>query len=209
MRTRIVFVVVSALLLTGLTAPSEAAGFHAYSIAQELSAAGQYTGVRNTREDVSITTTDFVFQTMWVIISGGGWEELGTEHQTNGARSWYWGWGGVSGAWYELGRRSGRPTGTHTFSLYRTGGSTWHYLIDSTQMGTDTWTAAGARLDIGLESYDAGAIVNKYTHRSISRTINEGAWTLWTGFDGKSVNTGMCGGWDYSYQWRASENRAC
>jgi len=198
-------------LLVGVIPPADAAGFHGYSVAYETSAAGSYTGIRTTRDDINIKTTSIVYQPTWVLITSDAqnWEELGTANTTPlYTRYWYWGYG-LGGSWYELGRRTGIGTGTHTFSVYRTGGLTWHYVVDSTQMGTDSWSRAGAWLTAGLESYDSGASVPKFTDRSLSRTTNEGSWVLWAGFDQWLISAGMCGGWDYAYQWRAAENNPC
>jgi hypothetical protein len=177
----------------------------------EHSAGAAYTGVKNTREDVSMSVPAYVvYQTEWVLMSGGGWEELGTANNPNGVRYWYWGWGApTTGNWYELGKKS-VGTGTRTFSINRTAGHTWHYVVDGIEYGTDSFYAIGGAVHVGAESYETTAAFSKYTHRSISRSINEGGWTLWTGFDGDTVDAPpMCGGWDYSYQWRAAENRAC
>lgn len=210
------------------TTPASATVSGIYSIADEHSAGTAYSGLKVTRQDASMTpsgTTNcsniyavpVVYQTQWARFpvigsSPSGWVEIGTAHKcTSNTKYWFWGYG-YGNAWYQLGTQGPVGVATHTFQLKRVATFSWHMYVDSTDKGMvyyNTVKETANALQTGLETYDGNAVIPSHTYSSLSRAINDGSYVLWSGFDGKSVDSGLCGGWNTASQWRASENAPC
>jgi hypothetical protein len=202
---------------------ASAFAFHKYSQADDNGYVNHYTGLSVTRPDRGVTQAETgcgsfysgnpVYQTQWVLITSDAqnWIELGTGHQcADTKRYWFWGYGYL-GDWYPQGEQGGQTNGqTHTFRIVRSSGSIWTWRVDGTSKGTMTWADQGARVRTGLESYGSAAVVSKYNQYDLEYTLDQGAWTSWSGFDNSSVGAPeMCGGWNTATSWRSSENSPC
>lgn len=215
------FVLGAVMVVLSVTADASHS-FHKYSVAYETSAGTAYTAVQVVRSDGSFSissgssctthfTTPVVYQTQWVVMTSDAqnWVEIGTGHQCDGFRYWFWGTG-QGGVWYPLGTADNVGTNTHTFTIRREAGKDWVYRVDGVHKMTLVWQITGLFDSVGLESYDGHAVAGSHTYRQLSRQINEGAWELWAGFDNKRVDgPEMCGGWNSASEWRAAENSSC
>jgi len=198
-----------------------------YSVAEEHSLGTSYSGLTATRSDGPFTissgsncsniyVTPVVYQTEWARFPsssplGSGWVEIGTAHRcSNDTKYWYWGYG--YSVWYELGHSGPVSAVGHAFTLKRQGGSQWHMIVDYTDMGYVDYNGnvmTANVLQAGLETYDVNAVIPSHTYTSLRYTVNEGSWIYWAGFDGWSIDPGLCGGWNTASTWRAAENSSC
>lgn len=210
------------LMLWGVWAPTPAVGghdgFHRYSIARENTTGG-YSGLRTTRWDNTWLNVPMdgcnqpisghpVYQSQWIIVSGG-FLEIGTGYQCGGhMRYWYWGYGNPS--WHPLGNHAGIGTQRHEFRIERVS-STWRFFVDVTQMtGGVNWQILGTEVQTGIESYAAAANrpsgVNVEALRYGRPSLG---WINWAGQDAQIVNTGMCGIWLSDTVWRYNQGGSC
>lgn len=205
----------------GLPTPATASdGFHQYSVASERSLGSTYRGVRLFREDMKPggvpadgCTQPFtghpVYQTMWVIVSGG-WVEGGTGHQCESTyryRFWGYGW---DGKWHPQGTQNTSDAYVRRHhQLWRDGAGLWSYKVDSTVLGNQfvSWNIEGT-VEAGLESYVTGAAIGSHAYDTL-QYYRGGSWTSWAGFDAWSVDSQMCGRWWTASEWRAAQNRDC
>ncbi|MCX4744862.1 hypothetical protein OG455_04890 [Kitasatospora sp. NBC_01287] len=199
--------------------------WHNYAIGFDTSH-GPYYGIGVSRNDTYIpvgpasdcTTSAFsppvVYQTQWVLMTSDAqnWEELGTSHRCNYHDFWYYGYG-LSGAWYPVGTRNEQYIGSparHRFSIWRDGSNTWHYEVDSTDLGTDYWATSGAQISFGLESYDPSASTVGTDYAGISFLNSAGGSTSISGQGGVDIGTNMCGTWSANNTtWWAGEGSGC
>ncbi len=141
--------------------------------------------------------------------------ELGTGHQCNDQyRYWYWGLS-ANGQWTSLGSQAGITNGVqHLFRMDRqaTGQSTYaiYYRIDGVTKRTFTTGAVvGTVLDVGLESYCQGCVVDGYSNQDL-KYLKAGVWSFWAGQDGQQANDPpMCGHWAGVTVWWSGEEAAC
>lgn len=203
-------------------APAHATAFHQYSVAYESSNSGHYTGAQTYRIDPvfqlstgSTCTTPYtapvVYTPLWVnTTQSSTWFEIGTAHQCNGYRYWYAGYG-LNGIRYSLWAHPFANSYYETYTIQRRSTIFWDMKLSGTTEATVDWNSSiyGSSDQVGLESYDAGATAPKHTYQSLKFSINDGVLQSWAGFDSRIVQSPMCGGWDYSYQWRAAENATC
>lgn len=195
---------------------SSAAGFHQYSIADEHSAAGAYTGFEG-QTKFNHYSTSCVFEPFWFhFTNNNGWIEVGLEHGCNGNTGEHTysyisetGWGS-----FFLDEVKVSADGNfHDFKIVRDGGL-FHVKVDDCAVGAlcldvnTVRTENGAALTTGLESYDGSAVISSHVHNGLMRKAS-GVWADWSGFDGSSVDANMCGGWNSATSWRASENSSC
>jgi hypothetical protein len=221
-------VAAGAALLFGMVIPTpvQAAGFHGYSHAWEITG-GNFTGMQVYRLDKAVTSQPStgcsghfqgspVYQTMWLVLPGtGNFYELGTGHQCNDTfRYWYWGLS-VNGAFTSLGWQDNITNGaSHTFRMDRvtTGPSTYaiYYRVDGVTKRTfSTGAVVAANVDAGLESWCQGCGVDGYANTSL-KYLKAGIWQLWAGRDGQQINDPpMCGHWGTDSIWWAGQEPTC
>lgn len=218
------------IALTGAQAGATHAS-NAYSIAREFSQGAVYDGIRLRRGDNNPAGplngcnfafeggSDPLFQTQWVRFPGG-WIEGGTGHQCNSSIQYYFAGYAANGQW-NLRFLSYFSTGDATLrwrSLYRDSSTQWWYEINSWRLGGTqpivSWAKEGDLLEAGMETYHPDWLVGKHTYADLDY-FNNGAWTPFSGRDGKSVDAkwGICGTWSttpgndtYFY---AAQNRSC
>lgn len=196
--------------------------FHRYSVAFEQSNTGHYTANQTYRLDPVFTISPgtnctspysgpVVYTPLWVVTTQAGtWFEVGTGHQCNSSRYWYAGYG-FNGNWYSLWTRAFANSYYLTYTIQRRSTKYWDMRVNGVTYATVDWNGSiyGSSSQVGLESYDSGAVAPMHTYRDLKFSVNDGALQAWAGFDKKSVDAAMCGGWDYAYQWRAAENATC
>lgn len=200
----------------------DAAGFHQYSKAKELTAPTNFTALKARRPDQAVSGVPTngcinhfpvggnpVYETQWLILgSTADWYEIGTAHQCNDTfRYWFWGYG-LANAWYPLGTQDSITNGvSHWFTLTTVthNGSQWmDYTIDGVIKDEQPSPDTASAVWVGLESYAQGASTS-YDITSLQYQRNQGAWTFWAGRDGSEIDNGMCGGWVTDSWWLAGE----
>lgn len=100
-----------------------------------------------------------------------------------------------------------------TGSLFeRTAGKLWEIRIDGDSKVTLS-IFGGSESDLvhtGLESYSVGTTVQKYTSHHLTHKLAGSGWQDWVGIDDSLVvGQPMCGDWNSSTSWSASENAPC
>lgn len=205
---------VSLLIAVSTSSPANAQTFHAYSVAYESSAGTGYSGVHVFRQDIDLSAANpCIYQTQWVMNSNAtDWVELGTGWGSAcftgiGNGYWYFGWG-AAGSFYLVSTRKANPGQTHSFPLYRSGGTYVGY-VDSTEIGRVDWANWFDNVSAGLESYMGGAIVTAHNYDSLQYSYLAGAWQWWAGEDASRVDSQMCGRWVSATLWYGGQNVSC
>lgn len=192
------------------TSSAAAATWHNYSVAYETSHGSHYSGVYESRIDVQPAYIDQEsFQSMWILITGKGWVELGTAHWPNVSQdAWYWGYAGSDGTWHQIGYQRITNGTRHAFQIVRPSTYVWDYYVDGVRkasLGTGTsWTSS--LLETGLESYSANLRIGPYASSQLQMTLDYGSWINWDGEDSKGVGSSMCGSWSGATMWFAGQN---
>jgi len=218
MSNKALLAAVATLFFVGMTHPAEAASFHKYSISEEHSASGSYTGLIGNSK-IYHYTTSCVYEPFWLnFTSGNGWVEIGIAHGCVGSGTFTYGYFSETGFGSFFLDTQPATTGdgvVHEFKIVRAG-SLFHVMEDGcaniNSLCSDVSTVRtenGLNLQTGLESYDGGAVVSSHVHNALQRKVSS-TWSDWSGFDGWSVDgPEMCGGWNTATSWRASENAPC
>lgn len=202
----------AAALSFSLASPtsSDGAQFHGYSTATESTLASGFTGVGLSRPNRAVSglpqtgcsqyfTGDPVYQTQWVILTSdaSNWQELGTGHSCGDANHWYfWGYG-VNGVWHVINTEPNATyTGNHIFRIIRLTGNRTEFWIDGVTKGSLTSSAAGTKVQAGLESYYQSATVPGYGMTSLQYQQYASPFPSWSGRDSTQVNSPLCGLWN-------------
>lgn len=209
-RKQAVFLAILSLFAVVLPHPAALAATYSHAI--ENSNPDAYYGLGQTRYDAVVDcggSEDVVFQPQWVIFPGSGnWAEMGTWHCHNNSTAWYWGIA-INGNWQYDGTRSATAGQAHRFRLTLKDGypnCNWRVYVDSTLIGeTDDFCDTGEYIDAGLESHNANA-VTEFDDSALQQQLSlNGGWSYWSGRDGSSVDSGMCGRWKSDTQWYAGQ----
>lgn len=195
--------------------PASAANFHGYSIAMETSASGSYDGGIAYRHSWAFATS-CAYEPLWLnFTNGNGWVEIGLSHSCIGGAGvtavyTYVSEGGFSG--FVGTTRVAADGSRHYYKIQRSGSSVT-LSLDGTCTTLCSYVSLaraerGRDLQAGLESYDANANIGNHTVWNLQRYVG-GSWAYWAGYDNKSVDAGMCGGWNNQTTWRMAENNPC
>ena len=194
---------------------------HTYSIAQENSRGHIYTGIAVYRYDnadwsisndssgcAQIEIAPIAYATQWAIFPNGqGWVEIGTGYRCQGFRYWFWGYGDSNG-WHRLGVQTGLTTTARDRSLRRSPPYSWEFFIESTRKATVSYTVppVANRVETGVESYDAFAVIPKTAFANLRYAVSDGPFVSWSGRDSFSREPGMCGEWTSDTRWLGGQH---
>lgn len=197
------------VLLPLVQEPAFAAGFHQYSTGYDTSDSN-YSGVKATRKDLSISSSVCVYQPIWMANGSGQTNELGSEYGPNcvfANDTWYWGYQTGPNTFIPGGSRALTPGQNHIFSIYYYAGY-YYFYVDSTLMWDRSDNQYFTYVQAGLESYDSAASVPAFQDSSLQYTSAGGSWKSWSGEDSHNVGTNMCGHWVSASNWQAGEHQS-
>lgn len=207
-----------AVVWVGVSA-SAVFAFHEYSVGYEINLAN-CASIAVTRSDVAVTqnqtgcqayfTGNAIYQTESLVDNyAQKWLEIGTGHQC--ADTWrYHYWGVASGGmWTSLGTEDFSSLTSHTYRIVRSG-LCWEFKIDTTSKDIYCSTHGGYdQAHAGLESYAPSGYVVAYSNSNLQYKHGSSGWVDWSGRDGMSVGSSMCGHWASDTDWHSAEAASC
>lgn len=137
-----------------------------------------------------------VYQAQWILLVGTPqtWMELGTGHQCGNAHYWYWGYG-WNGQWTLQGYAWGITTNRTAYMDLHRVANYWYRKINGATVVGDPyyWNAIGQYAEVGVESYDSGALIPAHIISQIQMTRSDGSWTTFNFMYKHQDTPGPCG----------------
>lgn len=200
-------------------AMASASNHHYYSVAFETTNGG-FTGVSDTRVDMSVTVPPdgcqallgphAMYQSMWIADGAAhagmnDWLELGTGHQC--ADNWrfhYWGYA-INGAWSFIGHVNISGNDMHNYDKIS------DFKIDGQVKDSFYWDRMFHDDSAGLESYAEFGDANPHTYHHLQyQRMGNSTWQDWDGTDASILDDPpMCGIWNGPQSWLAGEANSC